>query len=96
MSKPEPTLRLRVDAQALADNWRALDRLSGSAKAGAAVKANCYGLGVDACLPALRDAGWTDVDIWDISAVASFFNMSNRMASAIDMQPNPEYHGQFR
>ncbi len=45
---------------------------------------------------ALRDAGWGEVDIWDIAAVASFFNMTNRMASAIDMQPNPEYHGQFR
>lgn len=34
-----------------------MDRLSGSASAGAAVKANCYGLGVDTCLPVLRDAG---------------------------------------
>ncbi|MGZ8309924.1 MAG: peroxidase-related enzyme, partial [Rhodoplanes sp.] len=31
-------------------------------------------------------------DIWDISAVAAFFNMSNRVASATDMRPNPEYH----
>ena len=45
---------------------------------------------------ALRDAGWTDRDIWDIAAVASFFNMSNRMAAAVDMMPNPEYHGQAR
>ncbi|MEO1490271.1 MAG: alanine racemase [Pseudomonadota bacterium] len=54
---PKPTLRLRVDRQALSDNWRALDRLSGSAQTGAAVKADCYGLGVDTCIPALRDAG---------------------------------------
>lgn len=54
---PPPTLRLRLDREALASNWRALDRLSGSAEAGAAVKADCYGLGVDTCLPTLRDAG---------------------------------------
>ncbi len=45
---------------------------------------------------ALRDAGFSDRDIWDIAAVASFFNMTNRMAAAIDMMPNPEYHGQAR
>ncbi|KUO52115.1 MAG: alanine racemase [Sphingomonadales bacterium BRH_c42] len=54
---PPPTLRLKIDRDALAGNWRALDRLSGRASAGAAVKADCYGLGVDACLPALRGAG---------------------------------------
>ncbi len=59
MHRPEPTLRLRIDRDALAANWRALDAMSGAAKAGAAVKANCYGLGVDACVPVLRDAGCT-------------------------------------
>lgn len=54
---PPPSLRLVVDTEALAANWRALDRLSGAARAGAAIKADCYGLGIDACLPALRDAG---------------------------------------
>jgi len=54
---PAPTLRLSIDTQALAENWRALDRLSGTAAAGAAIKADCYGLGVDTCLPVLRDAG---------------------------------------
>jgi uncharacterized peroxidase-related enzyme len=44
----------------------------------------------------LRGAGFSDRDIWDIAAVASFYNMSNRMASATDMRPNPEYHGQAR
>ncbi len=42
---------------------------------------------------ALREAGFTDRDIWDIAAVAGFFNMSNRVASATDMRPNREYHG---
>ncbi len=54
---PPATLRLTVDTNALAANWRALDALSGEGKAGAAVKADCYGLGVDTCVPVLRDAG---------------------------------------
>jgi len=57
---PLPTLRLRLDREALAANWRALDRLSGAAAAGAAVKADAYGLGVDAVVPALLEAGARD------------------------------------
>ena len=45
---------------------------------------------------ALRHVGFTDRDIWDISAVAGFFNMSNRVASATDMRPNSVYHRQAR
>lgn len=45
---------------------------------------------------ALRGAGFSDADIWDIAAVAGFFNMSNRMASAVGMEPNPDYHAQGR
>lgn len=41
---------------------------------------------------ALRTAGFSDRDIWDIASVAGFFAMSNRVASASGMQPNPEYH----
>ena len=41
---------------------------------------------------ALRQAGFSDRDIWDIAAVAGFYNMSNRIASATDMRPNKEYH----
>lgn len=44
----------------------------------------------------LRDAGWSDRDIWDIASTAAFFNMSNRMAAATDMQPNDAYHGMAR
>jgi uncharacterized peroxidase-related enzyme len=40
----------------------------------------------------LRKSGFTDRDIWDIAAVAAFYNMSNRMAAATDMRPNQEYH----
>jgi uncharacterized peroxidase-related enzyme len=45
---------------------------------------------------ALRRLGFTDHDIWDIAAVAGFFNMSNRVASATDMRPNSVYHRQAR
>lgn len=45
---------------------------------------------------ALREAGFSERDIWDIAAVAGFFNMSNRIASAVDMRPNVEYHGMAR
>ena len=41
---------------------------------------------------ALREHGFSDRDIWDIAATVSFFNMSNRMASAVDMRPNDDYH----
>jgi uncharacterized peroxidase-related enzyme len=44
----------------------------------------------------LRQAGLSDRDIWDIAAVAGFFNMTNRVASATDMRPNSAYHGQAR
>ena len=51
---------------------------------------------VEADRQALRDAGWSDRDIWDIAAVAAFYNMTNRLSAATEMQPNDEYHGSFR
>ena len=50
----------------------------------------------DADREGLRRVGFSERDIFDISAVASFFNMSNRVASATDMRPNAVYHGQGR
>ena len=44
----------------------------------------------------LRDAGFTDRDIWDIASVTGFFNMTNRVASATAMVPNADYHGAHR
>jgi uncharacterized peroxidase-related enzyme len=44
----------------------------------------------------LRDHGFNDRDIWDITSVAAFFNMTNRVASGTAMVPNKEYHGQAR
>ena len=45
---------------------------------------------------ALREAGFSDRAIWDISNLIGFYNMSNRVAIASDMQPNTEYHSQSR
>ncbi|MBS1302118.1 peroxidase-related enzyme [Loktanella sp. SALINAS62] len=50
----------------------------------------------DADRQALRDTGFDDRAIWDIASVAAFFNMTNRVASATDMAPNPDYHAQAR
>ncbi|MSR15976.1 MAG: alkylhydroperoxidase [Gammaproteobacteria bacterium] len=44
----------------------------------------------------LREVGFSDKDIWDIANVAGFYNMTNRVASATNMQPNPEYHSRHR
>ncbi len=40
----------------------------------------------------LREVGYTDRDIWDISAIVGLFNMTNRLASATEMEPNDDYH----
>lgn len=45
---------------------------------------------------ALRAHGWCDRDIWDIANVTGFFNMTNRVASATEMAPNPDYHARNR
>lgn len=62
--------RLALDAAALAANWQALDRLSGGAAAGAAIKADAYGTGARRAARVLREAGcrtfyvahWTEAD----------------------------------
>jgi uncharacterized peroxidase-related enzyme len=45
---------------------------------------------------ALRDAGFSDPDLFDLFEVVAFFNYSNRMAAALDLMPNPEYHAMNR
>ncbi|MGP9791574.1 peroxidase-related enzyme [Roseinatronobacter sp. NSM] len=45
---------------------------------------------------ALRAHGFSDRDIFDIIAVVGFFSMSNRVASATGMAPNPDYHSMAR
>jgi uncharacterized peroxidase-related enzyme len=46
----------------------------------------------DAHRAALREAGLSEQGIFDLADVVGFFNMSNRVALATDMLPNPEYH----
>ncbi|WP_331044385.1 alanine racemase [Sphingomonas sp.] len=53
-------LRLHLDGAALVANWRALDRLSGTAACGAAVKADGYGLGAIEVARRLAAAGCRD------------------------------------
>ncbi len=50
----------------------------------------------DAEIDALREAGFSNDDIWDIAAIAAFFGFSNRMAGALDMRPNPEFYSMGR
>ena len=58
-----------------------------------AVKVTVDSAGVDAAdFETLRGHGFSDADIWDISAVAGFFNFSNRMANVAAMRPNPEFY----
>ncbi|ADD06092.1 putative AhpD family alkylhydroperoxidase [Natrialba magadii ATCC 43099] len=43
-------------------------------------------------LDRLRDAGFSEEALWDIAAVTSFYNLSNRMAMFAEMRPNDEFH----
>lgn len=60
MIRPPSPLRLRLDTTALVANWRALDRLSGRAACGAAIKADGYGLGATGVAERLASAGCRD------------------------------------
>lgn len=40
----------------------------------------------------LQKVGLTAEDIFDLTETIAFFNLSNRMASGLDMMPNREYH----
>ncbi len=46
----------------------------------------------DADFQALHAHGFDDEDAWDIAAITAFFGLSNRMANATNMQPNPEFY----
>ncbi len=84
--------------EALVMNWRAADlppRQAAMLTFAEKMTADSHRI-VEADREALRAEGFTDADIWDIAATASFFNMSNRMASAVDMRPNDAYHAQHR
>lgn len=46
----------------------------------------------EADFAALARHGFTDEDAWDISAIAAFFALSNRMANVTRMRPNAEFY----
>ena len=46
----------------------------------------------DTDLEALREAGFSEAEIWDIASVVSLFNLSNRMATVADMRPNDAFY----
>ena len=44
----------------------------------------------------LRAVGFDEAGLWDIAETAAFFNYTNRMAHAVEMMPNREYHAMDR
>jgi uncharacterized peroxidase-related enzyme len=95
-------LRIRggdaVQADAIAANYRAADLTPRQrAMLDYAIKIT---VAPDTCEPqdltVLRGHGFNDADIMDIVQTAAFFNYSNRVASALDLKPNAEYHTMAR
>lgn len=84
--------------EAMVMNWRAarLDARQTAMLAFAEKITKASAETTEADRQALRDAGFTERDIFDIAAVTGFYNMSNRVASAVGMEPNAEYHAQAR
>ena len=80
---PPAALRLSIDRLALAGNWRALDRLSGAARAGAAVKADAYGVGARVAVPVLREAGCGDFFVAYSGEAAGILDLCEPPAIAI-------------
>ncbi|MFT4026266.1 MAG: alanine racemase [Novosphingobium sp.] len=75
LPEPSPALRLAIDEAALAANWRVLDAMSGGAAAGAAVKADAYGVGARQAVPVLREAGCRDFFVAHWSEVAPILGL---------------------
>jgi uncharacterized peroxidase-related enzyme len=95
-------LRVRSGDAVLADTIAANYRAAGltprqRAMLDFAVKMTCAS---DTCddgdIADLRAHGFSDEDIMDIIQTAAFFNYSNRVASALELRPNHEYHGMAR
>ncbi|MGB3166002.1 MAG: alanine racemase [Alteraurantiacibacter sp.] len=74
--EPPRSLRLNIDREALAANWLALHRMSGEAEAGAAVKSDAYGLGVEIVVPILHEAGARHFFLAHWSEVPAVLNYS--------------------
>ena len=55
------------------------------------VSAAAYAVG-EVDFATLRALGFNDEDIWDITAIAAFFGMSNRLANVTSTRPNDEFY----
>lgn len=95
-------LRIRAKdptiSELVAANWRKAD-ISPRQKAmlGFALKVSQEAhLVTEADRQALRDAGFTEEEIWDIASISAFFSMSNRLANATELRPNREFHAMGR
>ena len=73
--QPSCPLRLTLDSDALVHNWRTLNRLSGAAKAGAAVKADGYGLGARRVVQTLAGAGCADFFVAHMDEAAPLLSL---------------------
>src|ERR671932_956082 len=93
-----PILRVRTKQPALADQLAVDYRKAGlqprhRAMLDYAVKLAVRPAEVDEHdLERLRDAGFTDEEIWDIGAVTALFALSNRMAHLLALRPNEEFY----
>jgi len=87
-----------VLAEQIANNWRTAD-LSPRWRAMLAFASRVNEPGFAATddeIAALRAAGFSDDDSWDIAAIAAFFGFSNRMAGMMDLRPNREFYAMGR
>jgi uncharacterized peroxidase-related enzyme len=80
-------------ADKLATNWRSADLSPRhEAMCSFAVQlSDAPGTVGHAEMEALRDH-FIDEEIWDIVTTIGFYNLSNRLATAFDMQPNDEFY----
>lgn len=74
---PPAALRLEIDRAALAGNWQTLDSLSGKAYAGAAIKADAYGIGARVAVPVLHEAGCRDFFVTYSSEALDILDLVN-------------------
>lgn len=85
-------------AEQIANNWETAD-LSPRWRAMLAFASQVNEPGFAASdddVAAMRAAGFSDDDVWDVAAIAAFFGFSNRMAGLMDMRPNAEFYSMGR
>ncbi|GAA0612245.1 peroxidase-related enzyme [Paenochrobactrum glaciei] len=91
-------LRIRAKNPLIADqvalNFRKADitpRQKAMLEFASKVSARAYEVGEDD-FDTLKSHGFTEEDIWDMTAITAFFGMSNRIANVTSMRPNDEFY----